>query len=197
MDALDFFLIRHRELRGERGIVADLRAGLTDDQWRRRPQPGVNTIAWLLWHTARVEDVGVNAFIAGRPQVLHAGGWLETMKTARRDVGTGMTDADVDALSAALDLDGLRGYWEAVGRATLDVVESLRGHAIDDIVPAERVRQAAAADGVVAANAGWLTDFWAKGRTRAWMLTQTASLHPYGHYFEARVVKGLWGHPSP
>lgn len=197
MDALDFFLLRYRELRAERGVVGDLRTGLTDDQWRRRPHPGVNPIAWLVWHTARVEDVGVNAFIAGRPQVLHAGGWLERTKTARRDVGTGMTDAEVDELGATLDLDGLRGYWDAVGRATLEVVESLRGQAIDDVVPAERVRQAAAADGVVAPNAGWLTDFWAKGRTRAWMLTQTASLHPYGHYFEARVVKGLWGHPSP
>jgi hypothetical protein len=197
MDALDFFLIRYRELRGERGIVGDLRAGLTEDQWRRRPHAGVNPIAWLLWHSARVEDVGVNAFIGSRPQVLHAGGWLERMKTARRDVGTGMADADVDDLCASIDLVGLLGYWDAVGRGTLEVVESLRGQEIDDAVPAERVREAVARDGIVAASAGWLTDFWAKGRTRAWMLTQTASLHPYGHYFEARVVKGLWGHPSP
>ena len=197
MDALDFFLLRYRELRAERGIVGDLRTGLSDDQWRRRPHPGVNPIAWLVWHAARVEDVGVNAFIANRPQVLHAGGWLDRMKTTRRDVGTGMTEAEVDALCTTLDLEGLRGYWEAVGRATLEVVESLRGEAIDDVVPAARVRQAAATDGVVAASAGWLTEFWAKGRTRAWMLTQTASLHPYGHYFEARVVKGLWGQPSP
>lgn len=197
MDALDFFLIRYRELRAERGIVGDLRTGLSDDQWRRRPHAAVNPIAWLVWHAARVEDVGVNAFIAGRPQVLHAGGWLEQMKSSRRDVGTGMTGAEVDELGATVDLDALRGYWDAVGRATLEVVESLRGQAIDDVVPADRVRQVAAADGVAAPNAGWLTDFWAKGRTRAWMLTQTASLHPYGHYFEARVVKGLWGHPSP
>lgn len=150
MDALDFFLIRYRELRGARpgrGIVDDLRAGLTDDQWRRRPRPGVNTIAWLLWHTARVEDVGVNEFVAGRPQVLHAGGWLERMKADRRDVGTGMTGAEVEALSAAIDLDGLRGYWEAVSRATLEVVEGLRGGDIEDVVPAERVRQAVSSDG--------------------------------------------------
>jgi hypothetical protein len=197
MDALDFFLLRYRELRGDRGILADLGKELGDGEWRRRPHPRVNPIAWLIWHAARVEDVGVNAFIAARPQVLHAGGWLARMKTARRDVGTGMTDTDVDELCASLDLDALRGYWDAVGRATLEVVESLRGQAIDDVVPADRVCHAASADGVVAPNAAWLTEFWAKGRTRAWMLTQTASLHPYGHYFEARVVKGLWGQRSP
>ena len=33
--------------------------------------------------------------------------------------------------------------------------------------------------------------------TRAWILAQTALLHPYGHYYEARVAAGLWGARSP
>ena len=48
------------------------------------------------------------------------------------------------------------------------------------------------ADSAVAPGVEWLTEFWAGGRTRAWMLSQTALLHPYGHYYEARVVR-LWG----
>ena len=38
--------------------------------------------------------------------------------------------------------------------------------------------------------AEWLTEFWAGGRTRAWVLAQTPLLHVYGHYFEARAVAG-------
>lgn len=195
MDAIDFFLIRYRELR--RAIPDDLTKGLTPEQVRGRPQPGVNPIAWSLWHVARAEDVAVNCFVADRPQVFDTGGWLERMKIARRDVGTGMTDAEVDALCAAIDLDALRAYWDEVTRATLEVVEGLRGQSFDDVVPAERVRRAATELGVVGTNAPWLTEFWAKGRTRAWMLAQLPLLHVYGHYFEARVAKGLWGHPSP
>ena len=194
MDAIDFFLIRYREFHGS--FAEDLMKDLSPAQLRGRPQPGLNPIAWDIWHAARVEDVGVNGFVADRPQVADAGGWLERMKTGRRDVGTGMTDAEVDAMCATIDLDALRGYWDAVTRATLDVLESLRGQTIDDVVPADRVRRIAIDLGAVGANAGWLTEFWAKGRTRAWMLAQTPLLHAYGHYFAARVVRGLWGRPG-
>ena len=128
MDALDFFLIRYHEF--HRTFADDLMAGLSPAQVRGRPQPGVNPITWNVWHAARVEDVGVNAFIADRPQVMHSGAWLDRLKSSRRDVGTGMTDAEVDALCGAIDLDALREYWEAVSRATLEVVESLRGQSL-------------------------------------------------------------------
>src|SRR2546422_918935 len=51
-------------------------------------------------------------------------------------------------------------------------------------------------EGAVAPGAEWLTEFWAKGRSRAWILAQTPFLHVYGHYFEARTVAGLWGERS-
>lgn len=195
MDAIDFFLVRYREFHGF--ALDELLRDVAEREVRNRPTRGINTIAWLLWHAARVEDVGVNGLVADRAQVLDAGGWLDRMRLGRRDVGTGMNADEVDELSARIDLDGLRGYWDAITRATLEVVEGLRGLSIDDVVPAERVRRVAVEQGAVAPGAAWLTEFWAKGRTRAWVLAQTPLLHVYGHYFEARAVKGLWGHPAP
>ena len=168
---------------------------LSEAQLRSRPHPGVNTIAWLLWHSARIEDVAVNRFLSDRPQVL--GEWLERLAVRRRDVGTGMSDAEVDELSARIDLNALRGYWEAVAARTLAAVETLRGSDLEAQVVAERVRSVVLSEGVVAPGAEWLTEFWAGGRSRAWVLAQTALLHPYGHYFEARVAAGLWGTRSP
>ncbi len=195
MDALDFFRIRYHEF--HRPMWGELTKGLSEDQIRGRPHPKANTIAWLIWHTARVEDVGVNRFVVDGRQVMDAGGWLERMKIARRDVGTGMTDAEVDELSATIDLDALPGYWESIIERTLEVVDTLGGEDLEAIVPAERVRRVAGEEGGVGADAEWLTEFWAKGRTRGWILAQTPLLHAYGHYFEARAVKGLWGHASP
>lgn len=193
MDAVDFFLIRYTEL--HRHLVDDLVRGLAEAQVRGRPHPGVNTVAWLLWHMARIEDVGVNRFVADRPQVLDD--WLGPLAVARRDVGTGMTDAEVDDLSARIDLDALRAYWDAVTRRTLAVVDTLRGSDLEAVVPADRVRRVAVEEGAVAPGADWLTEFWAKDRTRAWVLAQMPLLHVYGHYFEARVAAGLWGRRSP
>jgi hypothetical protein len=194
MDAVDFFLLRYETL--HRTLLDDLLEGLTDAQVRGRPHPGVNTIAWLIWHAARIEDVGVNRFIVDAAQVLD-GGWLARLGVDRRDVGTGMTDAEVDALSVRVDLAALRGYWDALTRRTLEVVASLRGQDLDTLVPAERVKRVCADEDAVAPGAEWLTEFWANGRTRGWVLAQTPLLHVYGHYFEARVTAGLWGARSP
>jgi hypothetical protein len=190
MDAIDFFLVRYEQVHRVLSDPAIRR--LTEAQLRGRPHPGVNTVVWLLWHMARVEDVGVNRFVADRPQVLDDG-WLSRLGVDRRDVGTGMSDAEVDELSARIDLDALRGYWDAVTRRTPDVVASVRGSDLDAVVPKDRVERVALAEAAVAPGAEWLTGFWAAGRTRAWVLAQTPLLHVYGHYFEARAIAGLWG----
>lgn len=193
MDAIDFFLVRYEQVHR---VLTDPAIGrLTDRQLRGRPQPGVNSVAWLLWHMARVEDVGVNRFVVDGAQVLDDG-WLGRLGIARRDVGTGMSDAEVDDLSARIDLQALRGYWEAVTRRTPEIAQTLRGSDLETIVAADRVKHVAQAEGAVAPGAEWLTEFWATKRTRAWVLAQTPLLHVYGHYFEARVAAGLWGERS-
>jgi hypothetical protein len=194
MDAVDFWLLRYETLHGF--LVDDLPGQLTDAQLRGRPTAGVNTVAWLLWHAMRIEDVCVNRFLTDRPQVLEDG-WLGRMAIARRDVGTGMTDRQVDDFSARIDLDGLRGYCRAVTRATLDAVPTLRAQDLAALVPAEQVTRVCTAEGAVDPGASWLTEFWAGGRSRGWVLLQTSLLHVYGHYFEGLAVKGLWGARSP
>ena len=49
------------------------------DQMRLRPHPQLNSIAWLLWHMARSEDMGVNRLIANRPDVLTGDGWASRL----------------------------------------------------------------------------------------------------------------------
>jgi hypothetical protein len=193
VDAVGFFLTRYGEV--HKGLVDGLFDSLSEERLRARPHPGVNTVAWLLWHSARIEDVALNRFLTDRPQVLEE--WIEGLAVPHRDVGTGMNDAEVDELSARIELHALRGYWDAVTARTLTVVETFRGSDLDAPVPGERVRSVVLSEGVVAPGAEWLTEFWAGGRSRAWVLAQTALLHPYGHYFEARVAAGLWGARSP
>jgi hypothetical protein len=194
MDAISFLLLRYGDIHGS--LIDGLFSRLPEPHLRGRPHPGVNTVAWLLWHSARIEDVALNRFLSDRPQVLDAG-WLERLAVPRRDVGTGMKEAEVDELSARIDLQALKGYWDAVTARTLEVIETLRGSDLEALVPAERVRSVVLSEGVVAPGAEWLTEFWAGGRSRAWVLAQTALLHPNGHYYEARVAAGLWGAPSP
>jgi hypothetical protein len=193
MDAIDLWLLRYEPV--HTFVADDLVADLTETQVRGRPVPGVNPVAWLIWHAVRIEDVCVNRFVLDRPQVLDDG-WGGRMRVARRDVGTGMDDAQVDALCAGVDVEQLRGYCRAVTQATLDAVPLLRRLDLEAIVPAQRVKHVCTAEGAVTPGASWLTEFWAGGRSRAWILFQTSLLHVYGHYFEGLATKGLWGRRS-
>ena len=190
MDAIDLWLLRYESVHSF--VADDLVADLTEAQVRGRPVPGVNPVAWLIWHAMRIEDVCVNRFILDRPQVLDAG-WLDRLRVGRRDVGTGMDDAQVAALCERVDVAELRGYCRAVTRATLDAVPALRGMELEATVPADRVTHVSTVEGAVDPGASWLTEFWAGGRSRGWILFQTSLLHVYGHYFEGLATKGLWG----
>ena len=190
MDAVDLWLLRYESV--HKFVADDLVESLTEAQVRGRPVPGVNPIAWLIWHAMRIEDVCVNRFVLDRPQVLD-GGWAERLQVGRHDVGTGMTDAQVNALCEAVDVEQLRGYCRAVTRATLDAVPQLRSLDLEVTVPAERVTRVCTTEGAVDPGASWLTEFWAGGRSRGWILAQTSLLHVYGHYFEGLATKGLWG----
>ena len=146
MDALDLINLRYDAVHG--GFVDDLFSGLSDEQVRQRPG-GVNSIAWLVWHLARVQDAAVSRFVDDRPQVLEEGRWNEAMRLDRRDVGSGMTSQEVDALSAAIDITALRGYHRAVAERTKVIATSLSPAAWNEVVPADRIHQVVAKESLL------------------------------------------------
>lgn len=190
MDALGLLMVRYDAIHAR--FVDELFAGATDEQLRVQPH-GANSIVWLAWHAARIEDAAVNRFVVDGRQVLDEGGWNARMGLARRDVGAGMTVDDVKDLGARIDVPALRAYGAAVAERTKAVAASLPPAAWDEIVPPARVRAVVAADGLLLDAGRWVEEFWATGLSRGWYLLQTAVLHPYGHFFEAMVTRGLLG----
>ena len=113
MDASDFFVQHYGRLHMQ--VERDFLHRLSEAQMRLRPH-GLNSIAWLVWHMARYEDI-LNLLLVGRPQVLDEEHWLPRLNLSVRDVGTGMGDDEVSDLSARLDLAALSDYYIAVGDA--------------------------------------------------------------------------------
>jgi hypothetical protein len=101
--------------------VDELTDGLTDDVSFHRPTSDANSIAWLIWHSARVQDAQV-ADIAGVEQVWTADGWVDRfgLDLARDDTGYGHSAEDVGKVRAPAVL--LAEYYRAVHAMTLDYV---------------------------------------------------------------------------
>ena len=104
--------------------VDELTDGLTDDTATYRPTEDANSIAWLIWHSARVQDIQV-CDIAGTEEVWTRDGWVDRfgLDLPRRDTGYGHSPADVAKVQAPAEL--LAGYYHAVHDMTLDFVKTL------------------------------------------------------------------------
>jgi hypothetical protein len=107
--------------------------GLDGDQLTHRPGPDANSIAWLVWHLARVQDDHV-AEVAGLEQVWTAQGFATrfALPFAAGDTGYGHSGADVAKVRADADL--LAAYLRAVHAQTLGYLETLGPDGLDRVV---------------------------------------------------------------
>lgn len=104
--------------------VQDITDDLTDEISFFRPTATANSIAWLVWHSARIQDAQV-ADIAGTEQVWFTGGWVDRfdLDLPRDAHGYGHTPEEVGKVRAPADL--LAGYYHAVHKATLEYIASV------------------------------------------------------------------------
>ena len=199
MDAIQFFLKQHARLHSaavgeaEGSSLEDLVLGeLNEEQIRLRPREGLNSLAWLIWHIARTEDVMINVVIAGRPQVFDVEHWPNRLKVSRRDIGTGMDSDEVSELSAKVDIPALRAYRLSVGRKTQEVVRTLRSEELDEVV-SESHLQKAVADGAFGPRAGWVVERVWRGKTKGFLLGRNSIVHNALHLGEALSVRSQAG----
>lgn len=113
--------------------VDDLTEGLTDDVSFFRPTLEANSIAWLVWHSARIQDAQL-AHIAGIEQVWLSQGWVDrfALDLPRDAHGYGHTPEDVAKVRAPADL--LAGYYHAVHKMTLEYIATVTAEELARIV---------------------------------------------------------------
>jgi hypothetical protein len=164
----------------------DVLAGLSDESLRRIPAGAEHSIAWLLWHIARCEDITLNLLVAGGQQELLSGGWLERLQISLRDTGNTMSLDEITAFSRAVDLQALRAYRQSVGRRTREIVKPLGPADLKRKVEPARL-QRIWDEGAVLPGASGIVDYWGK-RTVSGLLLMPASRHLLTHLTEAIKV---------
>ncbi|OBG17570.1 hypothetical protein A5765_05475 [Mycolicibacterium celeriflavum] len=113
--------------------VENLTDGLTDETAFFRPTSTANSIAWLIWHSARQQDVQISD-IANTEQVWLRDGWVDRfgLDLPRDDMGYGHSPEEVGRVRVSADL--LAGYSHAVHKATLEYIASVTVDELSRIV---------------------------------------------------------------
>jgi hypothetical protein len=108
--------------------------GLDLDLLSRAPAPGANTIAWLVWHLARVQDHHV-AELVGTEQLWVSGDWGPRFGLDTNPANTGYGHGPEDVSAVRPDgPDALVEYLEVVQARTRAMLESLQPADLDRIV---------------------------------------------------------------
>lgn len=113
--------------------VDEITEGLTEAVSSYRPTPDANSIAWLLWHSARVQDIQL-ADVAGVEQVWLRDGWVDRfgLDLPKGDMGYGHSSDDVAKVKAPAEL--LSGYYHAVHELTLEYLGGITAEELTRVV---------------------------------------------------------------
>lgn len=197
MNALELFLREHAIVHTAELATPESRSmedtvlrDLDETQIRTRPH-GLNSLAWILWHIARGEDIAVNPVVAARPQVFDGEAWAARLRVERRDIGTGMNAEEVAELSEQIDIPALRAYRLAVGRRTREVAQALAEPEWERTAGADDVRRASAEEAFGPyPEAAWVERYW-RGKSNAWLLHWLGVGHSLMHLGQGRWVRKL------
>jgi hypothetical protein len=107
--------------------------GLTPGELSQRLAPGANTIAWLVWHLARIQDAQVSD-AADADQVWTSAGWEKRFGLPFDAYATGYGQSSDEVGQVNVDAELLAGYVAAVTEVTLAYVEHLTAADLDRIV---------------------------------------------------------------
>ena len=159
-------------------------SGLTPDQLRYTPTGSPHSVAWRIWHMARIEDATMNVLLANSIQVFESGKWCDKLEIDYVSVGNEMSNADIVKLSETINLKALLAYRLAVGKRTRTVIKRLK---LDDLSrpPVPDRLQRLVAERAVQEPALWLLDYWG-GHPAANLLLMPATRHPFVHLNEIK-----------
>lgn len=158
-----------RSLEFTHAALIDARNG-TDEQLHFVPEHGSHSVAWCLWHTARVEDLIISR-VTGEPQVWSED-WARQTGLPFEGFGTGMASEEAQQVRLA-DMDAFGGYQDAVFDRT---ARFLAGATDEDLA-----REIPARNGTESAG-------------------EAISLHMMGHFNghrgEINTLRGMQGMPT-
>ncbi len=187
MNIPNFMMVRHQQLHTE--VLANLKNTLSEEQLKFRPLEGMQPIIWLVWHMARVEDMGLSRFI-WRTHQLYDASWRARMNLQIDHYGTSMREEEVANFVKTVEVDGVLAYQTAVGQRTKEMLEKLDVDTLDEVLSEEEVLRVVRDEGMASEDAQWVSPHYI-GKTRGWMLCHMGLTHNFRHFGQIALVRKI------
>jgi uncharacterized damage-inducible protein DinB len=144
----------------------------TPEQLHWVPQNGSHSIAWCVWHTARIEDRIINGRARKAPEIWNQD-WADRIGLPFEGTGNGMSDEEAVQVRIK-DIDAFRAYQQAVFQQTSEYLDSITEADLQTETPTRT------------------------GGTET--IAQAISLHMIGHFNghrgEINLLRGMQGMPT-
>lgn len=172
--------------------VSALLEGLSASDFSVMPGSKDDTIAWSLWHIARIEDLTINMLIARGDQLFDTFR-AEKIGSPITDTGNALSDDEMVSFSKTVNIEALIDYRNAVAARTKEVVQGLSADDMRRKVASADTERIAECGGVTSQDdSRWLLDYWA-GKDTAGLLLMPPTRHALLHLNNCARIKAQLG----
>ena len=193
-DTFELFFEQHAamhssQMSGEDGwsLEDQILNDLNDITFRSTTSHQERSIAWLIWHIARIEDVAMGMLVGGGFQLFDEGDWAKGLGVNYLHTGNAMSADEIIDFSNIINFEALRAYRVEVGRRTRSIIGRLSFEELSKKVDPKRLQTVLDVGAVVEAALG-VIEYWSK-RTIAELLLMPATRHNLIHLNEAERIK--------
>lgn len=161
--------------------VDALLSDLKREEYAIMPTKKDETIAWILWHTARIEDLTMGILV-GQGQQIFNEEWKKKMNVNLLDTGNALNDDEIIAFSHQVTISALIAYHNEVGKRTQQIVRHLQAKDMRRLVSFDDLEQIRHLGGVTSQEDSlWLLDYWGS-KDIAGLLLMPSSRHLIMHF---------------
>lgn len=130
MEVKDFICTAFEHINHVTGRVLN---GLSHSETLWRPGPGCNSIALILFHSARFEDMVVQTRILERAQIWETEKWYQKLNLPASENAAGYAAEQVAAFSVP-DFKDLKAYSDTVRAQTIACIKSIPVEKLDKVI---------------------------------------------------------------
>ncbi len=166
---IELILDLHKELHTslvsnlkEQNLIDELLGDLEHKEAAIMPTSKDETIAWAIWHLARIEDLTMNILLQSDVQIFDES-WQVRIQTPISDTGNAMTDDEIMKFSKQICMEELFKYRDAVGIKSREIIKRLKPQDMKRKITQADIDRLLQAGGVTNhPDSIWLLDFWGK-----------------------------------